>query len=252
MNNISDFKHEMIKYGIKSDKIFEHNYHIIYSLYLHRFKESKNSIVEIGILNGDSGDMWLKLLPNMYFYGVDILHEPIKTDRYEIIKADQSKKEDLLRIKETINKKVDIIIDDGSHIPEHQILTFNVLFPKLEKGGVYIIEDIETSYWTKGNIYNYETNYGIDNKMNLINIFQKVNHNINYNIWKHNEKTSEKYKEFRKTEIDTEILDNIESVTFARNCIIITKKEDFEKIEGVHYVIEDHLNVEYKLKQYVD
>lgn len=56
----------------------------------------------------------------------------------------------------------------------------------------------------------------------------------------------------KKTEIDTEILDNIESVTFARNCIIITKKEDFEKIERVHYVNEDHLNVEYKLKQYVD
>ena len=39
----------------------------------------------------------------------------------------------------------DIIIDDGSHIEEHQIFTFGVLFPKLKPGGVYIVEDISSS-----------------------------------------------------------------------------------------------------------
>ena len=40
-----------------------------------------------------------------------------------------------------------IIIDDGSHINEHVIETFNLLFPKLKDGGVYVIEDTQTSYW---------------------------------------------------------------------------------------------------------
>ena len=43
-------------------------------------------------------------------------------------------------------KKVELIVDDGSHVPEHQILSFNFLFKNLlSPGSTYIIEDIETS-----------------------------------------------------------------------------------------------------------
>jgi hypothetical protein len=41
----------------------------------------------------------------------------------------------------------DLIIDDGSHINEHVIKSFEFLFPKLKKGGIYVIEDTQTSYW---------------------------------------------------------------------------------------------------------
>ena len=45
-------------------------------------------------------------------------------------------------------QKFDVIIDDGSHIPWHQIFTLETIFDTfLKDGGVYIIEDIETSYW---------------------------------------------------------------------------------------------------------
>ena len=46
--------------------------------------------------------------------------------------------------------KFDVILDDGSHVPEHQILTINKLW-KLVKPfpGIYIIEDLQTSYWKK-------------------------------------------------------------------------------------------------------
>lgn len=43
--------------------------------------------------------------------------------------------------------EIDIIIDDGSHINEHVIETFKFLFPKLKNGGIYVIEDTQTSYW---------------------------------------------------------------------------------------------------------
>ena len=43
---------------------------------------------------------------------------------------------------------IDVIIDDGSHINEHVIETFKFLFPKLKDGGIYIVEDTQTSYWT--------------------------------------------------------------------------------------------------------
>jgi hypothetical protein len=42
---------------------------------------------------------------------------------------------------------VDIIIDDGGHINSDVISSFEILFPKLNNFGFYIIEDIENSYW---------------------------------------------------------------------------------------------------------
>jgi demethylmacrocin O-methyltransferase len=41
----------------------------------------------------------------------------------------------------------DLIVDDGSHINEHVIKTFEILFPKLKKGGIYVVEDTQTAYW---------------------------------------------------------------------------------------------------------
>jgi len=60
----------------------------------------------------------------------------------------------------------DLIIDDGSHINEHVIKSFEFLFPKLKIGGIYVIEDTQTSYWEdyggtsndfnkEGTIYHY-------------------------------------------------------------------------------------------------
>jgi hypothetical protein len=43
--------------------------------------------------------------------------------------------------------QIDIIIDDGSHVNEHVITSFRTLFPYLQDGGIYVIEDLHTSYW---------------------------------------------------------------------------------------------------------
>lgn len=42
---------------------------------------------------------------------------------------------------------VDIVLDDGGHVAEHQRTSFDVLFPLLTGGGVYAVEDLHTSYW---------------------------------------------------------------------------------------------------------
>ena len=43
--------------------------------------------------------------------------------------------------------RFDIVIDDGSHMMEHQITTFNTVYPTLSDNGLYICEDSFTSYW---------------------------------------------------------------------------------------------------------
>jgi len=44
----------------------------------------------------------------------------------------------------------DIIIDDGSHVPYHQVFSFFSLWKAVVPGGLYVIEDLETNYWEPG------------------------------------------------------------------------------------------------------
>ena len=154
--------------------------------------------------------MWLELFKNAHIYGYDININDAG-EKYTIFKGDQSKEDDLDRFINIIKTPIYFINDDGSHIPEHQVLTFNKLFPILEDGGIYIIEDIETSYWTKGNIYNYPTNYGYKNPNSVVELFKNIIDCVN--------------SEFLQENINSPIkhLDNIKMISFAYNCIIIEK-----------------------------
>jgi hypothetical protein len=206
----------MLKYGqlYNTDKVTHHEYHKYYESVLKPYYNSHGSILEIGLGTGVSLPMWQNLFKNAHIYGVDRDYENDRNDRFTIYKGDQSNEEDLNRLANLLrDKNVFFINDDGSHIPEHQLLTFNTLFPMMVEGGIYIIEDIETSYWTKHNCYNYETRYGYKHPNSLIEIFKDAIDIVN--------------REFinDKTCVPNKILHSeyIESVTFARNCIIIKK-----------------------------
>ena len=60
------------------------------------------------------------------------------------------------QILDEIPEGLDMIVDDGSHIPSHMILSLVALWNTLKPGGVYVMEDIETSYWQNhAGIYGY-------------------------------------------------------------------------------------------------
>jgi hypothetical protein len=106
------------------------------------------NILEIGVDTGHGLRALKKYFPNSSIVGLDILpnckiHEE---DNIEVIIGSQID-EDILNT--LCNKKFDLIIDDGSHDNKHVFKTFNKLFPSLnsEKVGLYIIEDVHTSYW---------------------------------------------------------------------------------------------------------
>lgn len=70
---------------------------------------------------------------------------------------------------------MDFIIDDGSHYPDHQLLTFQYFFEHgLKPGGVYIIEDIEQNYWYQGESYGFFHSFGKDHPKSVITVFKKV------------------------------------------------------------------------------
>lgn len=137
-----------------------HNYSDIYEAYLGALRNERVSILEIGIglkrkddpriahgrnsQGGGSIKMWDSYFSSGKIYGVDIVDGSfLSSDTVTILCADQSNEASLRELKSKLeNIAFDVIIDDGSHVPDHQQMTLGVLFPLLKKGGVYFIEDL--------------------------------------------------------------------------------------------------------------
>lgn len=188
-------------YKNNTDKILYHRYDRIYDKFLNSFKKEKVKLFEIGCGSEyASFKMWKEYFPNGMIYSMDI-DEELETDRGVVYKGDQTNIEDLKRMVKTIGE-CDIIIDDGSHIPQHQISTFEYLFENmLKNGGIYIIEDIECSYWDpKKSLYGYEIG-----DENIISYFESLPHKIN-----------SEFSNYKNDKL-------ISSITFYKNCIILTK-----------------------------
>lgn len=150
--------------GSGSDKISHHGYDRFYPLFLDQFRNQEIELLEIGMYAGESVRLWRECLPKAKLSGIDISYYESK-GYIQMYQVDQSSKYELSEFARDKTQKFSVILDDGSHVPEHQILTFEMLWPTLKPGGVYIIEDIETSWWGRSEIYNYRFN---SNKINVI------------------------------------------------------------------------------------
>jgi hypothetical protein len=118
---------------------------------------------------------------------------------------------------------IHFILDDGSHIPEHQILTFDTFFSTLlTPGGVYIIEDIETSYWGRGGLYGYSTHYGYHHDRSLVEIFKDLVDDVNNEFL--NSRSRERQDRSLAPILSHETRASIGSITFGQNCVIVVKK----------------------------
>jgi cephalosporin hydroxylase len=125
------------------------NYIELYEQILSNFRGTRPKILEIGVQHGGSLRMWQEYFAGkVEIFGVDILPECKKFEEanIHILIGDQSDDKFIEEISKNIGS-VDVIIDDGSHIPSHQIAAFEKLFyNNLLPGGYYIVEDCHTSY----------------------------------------------------------------------------------------------------------
>jgi SAM-dependent methyltransferase len=161
-----------IKHVTDKSSIY-HDYCDEYEFFLNGYRDKAINILEIGVSNGNSIRMWLDyfLHPNTNVYGVDISNKDLglSDGRYKFFCGDQTDENVYSSIGD-----LDIIIDDGSHICDHQRLTFEILFKKLKSGGMYIVEDVCTSYWSNwGNSFIEYTKQYIDT-VNYNGIYNEV------------------------------------------------------------------------------
>jgi len=135
-----------LKYG--TDKASSgHNYLEFYEPFFAPLRENQLTVLEIGVYHGASLKTWEDYFANAKVIGVDIVaaSKQYERGRIAIALADQSNIEELTRL--AINYgPFDIIIEDGSHMWNHQVTSLRTLFPFLRDRGLYIVEDLQTNY----------------------------------------------------------------------------------------------------------
>ncbi len=145
------------------------HYFDIYDRHFSRFRGQKIIILEIGVFQGGSLQMWKDYFgEKAIIYGVDIdpRCKQFEEDNIHIFIGSQSDRNFLRDICKTI-PPIDILIDDGGHTMKQQIVSFEELFSHVKDNGVYLCEDIHTSYWRrygggykrKGTFVEYSKNF---------------------------------------------------------------------------------------------
>lgn len=118
----------------------------VYSIYLEPFKEDPVTFLEIGIKGGASLRTFRDYFKKGTILGLDINPEVAFTeDRITTYIGSQSSAEIIEKIF-TDHPEISIVLDDGSHVNELTIASFNLIFDRLPAGSLYIIEDLYCSY----------------------------------------------------------------------------------------------------------
>ncbi|MDB5282012.1 MAG: Mycinamicin 2-O-methyltransferase [Bacteroidota bacterium] len=165
-----------------TDKWNFHWYTQHYQKHFSDRKYDKLNILEIGIGGydrpedgGDSLRMWNAYFHNATIHGMDIYDKSAHASkRIKIHRGSQVDEAFLENLVKEIGP-LDIIIDDGSHINEHVITTFKLMFKHLKDGGIYAIEDTQTSYWE-----NFGGDYhNLDKPGTMLNFFKSITDCLN-------------------------------------------------------------------------
>jgi hypothetical protein len=143
-----------IIYG--TDKWGPHWYAQLYETYFRSLRRKDINLLEIGIggyedpkMGGGSLRMWRTYFSRAHIFGIDIYDKHLHNERrIKTFKGSQFDNEFLEQVLREIGR-IDIVIDDGSHQNEHVLSTFKYLFPRLSQNGIYVIEDVQTSYWQR-------------------------------------------------------------------------------------------------------
>jgi len=218
MNKFEEYFWNNSNKKLKVDKW--HHYLKIYDKYFKKFIGKNPTILEIGVQRGGSLEMW-----NHYFdnncsvYGIDIdpdclkVPERLQSANIHVAIGDQENRDfwkDYLKDK----PKFDIVIEDGGHTMNQQIVTYEELYDHVSDNGVYLCEDLHTSYW-------HEYGGGLNEKQTFIEYSKNFIDMINfYHIKSHSSNdAAEKSKKFRQI---------TNSIHYYDSIIVLEKEIDLE------------------------
>jgi Methyltransferase domain len=220
----------------ESDKYYRHHYENYYIHWLEPFRHVPNlKLLEIGADKGRSLLLWSNYFSDPHLilglaYGEDAkdIDQTVSVNQQsgkmreivQVVKGDQSKKETMEKLR-TMGP-YHIIVDDGSHVPDHMAFSLFSLWNSVEPGGLYVLEDLECNYWANGsNIYGYTlrgTGVGTSPKDNVVEKIKQLIDTLVKN-------------QIGATKEDMSIMpgdENICSIEFGKNLVVLKKCSEAE------------------------
>jgi SAM-dependent methyltransferase len=126
-----------------------HHYFEIYHRHFARYRGRSPVVLEVGLFHGGSLEMWREYFgPGVRLFGIDV--DPrcraFADADATILIGDQADRAFLAEVRRQV-PRIDVLIDDGGHRMHQQLATFAELYPHVADDGVYLCEDLHTSYW---------------------------------------------------------------------------------------------------------
>ena len=207
--------------GKVSDKW--NSYFELYDELLFLFRDGPVRILEIGVQNGGSLEVWSKLFPNAErIVGCEIeiaaAELTFDDDRIAVVVGDATAPETAADIG-ALCDGYDIVIDDGSHRSDHIIGAFSRYFPMIRDGGVFIAEDLHCSY-------REAFQGGIEAPFSSVNFFKRLADLVNMEHWGANlgaERALEYFSETHGVRFDAEALSRVREVRFRNSICAVFK-----------------------------
>jgi 23S rRNA U2552 (ribose-2'-O)-methylase RlmE/FtsJ len=137
---------------LTNDKKIIHKWKHYFPIYERHFKDfvyKPVTFIEIGCGVGGSLQMWKRYFgPHARIVGIDVnpACKTFEEDQIEVRIGDQSDEKLLESLIDEFGTP-DIVLDDGSHMMSHIVASFQVLYPRMAKNGIYMVEDLHTAYW---------------------------------------------------------------------------------------------------------
>lgn len=122
----------------------------VYDSYFAPIRQQVKCVLELGVFRGASLMTWRDYFPNAQVWGIDI--DPIANanygDRVKVVTGSQVDPAAIAQV--APGQEFDIVVDDGSHLVDHLIGSFELIWPRVKPGGFYVMEDLGCSYSDMG------------------------------------------------------------------------------------------------------
>jgi hypothetical protein len=209
----------------------------IYDRIFKDMRQDSLALLEIGIQNGGSLEIWARFFPfATSIIGCDInlkcLNLKYSEQNVNLVVGDANEAETCRAIL-SISNAFDIVIDDGSHRSSDIIKSFCLYFPSINPGGLFIAEDLHCSYWAP-----FEG--GLRGVFSSIEFFKRLVDILNFEHWTTQEQRFESLQSFFDKygcTITDEDLSSIHSIEFINSMCIIRKKNIQHNVLGKRIVV---------------
>ena len=209
----------------------------IYERVFEPYRSAPIRFLEIGIQNGGSLEIWARYFAQATaIVGCDINPScgslRYSDERIRVVVGDANTSAAEHDV-ESLAPRFDVIIDDGSHRSRDIVRSFSLYFPRLESGGVFVVEDLHCSYWK-------EFDGGLVDPWSSISFFKRLADVINHEHWGVPYLRAEILQSFCArygARFAEEDLAQIHSVEFLNSICVIRKRSAIENTLGLRVIV---------------